>query len=60
MQFDHTYQRPKSEAPPLQKKSTEAIASSLSYIGGTLKNAYEVLISLISMILTVCGTFCNI
>lgn len=39
--FDHTYQLPKSETPPPQKKSTEAIASSLSYIGGTLKNAFE-------------------
>ncbi|XP_078177858.1 uncharacterized protein LOC144572251 [Carex rostrata] len=39
--FNHTYQLPKSETPPVQKKSTEAIASSLSYIGGTLKNAFE-------------------
>lgn len=52
VQFEHTYQRTKGEAPPPQKKSTEAIASSLSYIGGTLKNAFEVCISLILLILT--------
>ncbi|KAJ4804577.1 heat-inducible transcription repressor [Rhynchospora pubera] len=39
--FNNSYQPPKNETPPVQKKSTEAIASSLNYIGGTLKNAFE-------------------
>ncbi|XP_072959463.1 uncharacterized protein [Typha angustifolia] len=40
----HSYRQPetfqKTETPPSQK-SSDAIASSLNYIGGTLKNAFE-------------------
>lgn len=56
LQYDRTYQssegQPKTDSPKLQR-GLGAIASSLNYIGGTIGNALEVGVFIVSLNLNI-------